>query len=45
MSSYESIQLTRDQGVAIIRFNRPDTLNALTFDTYHELVRATAELA
>ena len=45
MSSYESIQLTRDQGVAVIRFNRPDTLNALTFDTYHELVRATAELA
>jgi enoyl-CoA hydratase/carnithine racemase len=28
-SNYETIELERRDGVAIVRFNRPDVLNAL----------------
>lgn len=34
----------RDNGVAVIEFNRPDTLNSLTFEIYAQLERLFAEL-
>ncbi|MBI2303916.1 MAG: enoyl-CoA hydratase family protein [Chloroflexi bacterium] len=42
--TYESILLSKEDGIATIRFNRPATLNSLTFQTYRELERATLEV-
>lgn len=40
MSQYETIQLTRDDGIATLVVNRPDKLNALNARVIHELTEA-----
>jgi len=42
---YRSFVYEVDDGVATVRLNDPDRLNALTFQTYAELERLTRELA
>jgi enoyl-CoA hydratase/carnithine racemase len=43
--SYSSFVFDNKDGVATIRLNDPDRLNALTFQTYAELEKITAEMA
>ncbi|MGE5216985.1 MAG: enoyl-CoA hydratase family protein [Chloroflexota bacterium] len=43
--SYTSFAFENNEGVATIRLNDPERLNALTFQTYNELEKITAELA
>jgi enoyl-CoA hydratase/carnithine racemase len=43
--SYTSFVYENRDGIATIRLNDPEKLNALTFDTYRELEEITAELA
>jgi enoyl-CoA hydratase/carnithine racemase len=43
--AYRSFIFQVDDGVGTIRLNDPDRLNALTFETYAELEKITAELA
>jgi enoyl-CoA hydratase/carnithine racemase len=43
--SYSSFVFENNDGVATIRLNDPERLNALTFQTYAELERLTAEMA
>lgn len=42
--TYRSFAFENHGGIATIRLNDPDRLNALTFETYSELERITAEL-
>jgi enoyl-CoA hydratase/carnithine racemase len=42
--SYTSFVLENNDGIATIRLNDPDRLNALTFATYAELEKITAEM-
>jgi enoyl-CoA hydratase/carnithine racemase len=42
---YNSFVFDNDDGVATIRLNDPDKLNALTFQTYSDLEKVFAELA
>lgn len=41
--TYENIVLTRDEGVGIIRLNRPKVLNALSKSLYREVDTAIGE--
>lgn len=41
---YPSFTCEQESGVATIRFNRPETLNSLTFESYHDLIRALREI-
>ncbi len=41
----ETFAYSEDHAVATIRLNRPERLNALTFDTYRELTRTMRSLA
>ena len=43
--SYQSLIFENNDGVAAIRLNNPEKLNALTFQTYGELEKVFAELA
>ena len=43
--SYRSFVYEVEDGIATVRLNDPDRLNALTFQTYAELERLTRELA
>jgi enoyl-CoA hydratase/carnithine racemase len=43
--SYSSFVFENNEGVATLRLNDPERLNALTFQTYRELEKITAELA
>ena len=43
--TYESFAYELDEGIATVRLNDPDKLNALTFQTYGELETLTRELA
>ena len=43
--SYSSFAFENNEGVATIRLNDPERLNALTFQTYAELEKITAEMA
>jgi enoyl-CoA hydratase/carnithine racemase len=43
--SYRTFVYENSDGIATIRLNDPERLNALTFDTYRELENITAELA
>ena len=43
--SYRSFVYEVEDGIATVRLNDPDRLNALTFETYAELERLTRELA
>jgi enoyl-CoA hydratase/carnithine racemase len=43
--SYDSFVFENDDGVATIRLNDPDRLNALTFETYGDLEKLMAEMA
>jgi enoyl-CoA hydratase/carnithine racemase len=43
--SYSSFVFENNDGVATIRLNDPERLNALTFQTYAELEKITAEMA
>lgn len=43
--SYRSFVFENSDGIATIRLNDPDRLNALTFETYGELEKITADLA
>jgi enoyl-CoA hydratase/carnithine racemase len=43
--AYESFIYDVEDGIATVRLNDPDKLNALTFRTYEELERLTRELA
>ncbi len=43
--SYRSFVFESSDGIATIRLNDPDRLNALTFETYGELEKITADLA
>ncbi len=43
--AYQSLLYESKEGIATVRLNDPDRLNALTFETYKELERITAELA
>lgn len=43
--SYDSFVFENNDGVATIRLNDPDRLNALTFQTYGDLEKITAEMA
>ena len=43
--SYRSFVFENSDGIATIRLNDPDHLNALTFETYGELEKVTADLA
>src|SRR5215467_10462225 len=45
MMTYSSFIYENDDGIATIRLNDPERLNALTFETYTELEKITAELA
>ena len=42
---YETIELDRRDGIAIVRFNRPDVLNALNLKMREELLRVMYELS
>src|SRR4051795_6552489 len=42
---YESFIYEVEDGIATVRLNDPDRLNALTFKTYEELERLTRDLA
>lgn len=43
--SYRTFEYTVDDGIATIRLNDPERLNALTFETYAELERVFAAMA
>lgn len=43
--TYRSLIYELEDGIATVRLNDPDRLNALTFQTYEELERLTRELA
>lgn len=43
--TYRSFIYEVEEGIATVRLNDPDKLNALTFETYEELGRLTGELA
>ena len=43
--SYRSFVFENSDGIATIRLNDPDRLNALTFETYGELEKIMADLA
>src|SRR5436190_16733641 len=43
--AYDSFIYEVQDGIATVRLNDPDRLNALTFKTYEELERLTRELA
>ncbi len=43
--AYESFIYEVDDGIATVRLNDPDRLNALTFQTYEELEKLAGELA
>jgi len=43
--TYDSFVFQNNDGIATIRLNDPERLNALTFQTYRELEKITAELA
>ncbi len=43
--AYDSFVFENDDGIATIRLNDPERLNALTFQTYRDLEKITAELA
>ena len=43
--TYSSFVFENNDGVATIRLNDPERLNALTFETYRELEKITVELA
>ena len=45
MMTYQSFIYEVSEGIATIRLNDPDRLNALTFETYAELVRAFLAIA
>lgn len=38
------VSVTRENGIAQVRLNRPDKLNALTLDTLHELIQTARDL-
>ena len=42
--TYQDIVLERDEGVGIIRLNRPNVLNALSKNLYQEVDSAISEL-
>jgi len=42
--SYQNIILEKSAGKAEVTLNRPDKLNALSFDTYRELIQAFEEI-
>ena len=44
MSTYDSLEVSHDDGVAAVRFADPDARNALDLDTADELLRAATEL-
>jgi len=41
---YEHIQLTRDDGIVTLTFNRPETRNSMTPAMGEEVVRAVEEI-
>jgi len=43
--SYSTFLYEVADGIATVRLNNPDKLNALTFQTYEELARLFADLA
>jgi enoyl-CoA hydratase/carnithine racemase len=43
--SYDSLAFDRADGIATIRFNNPEKLNALTFQTYADLEKIMEDLA
>ena len=43
--AYDSFVFENNDGIATIRLNDPERLNALTFQTYRDLEKITAELA
>ena len=43
--SWDHFGFAESDGVATLTLNRPEKLNALTFDVYADLVRVTAWLA
>jgi enoyl-CoA hydratase/carnithine racemase len=43
--SYGSFVYELDEGIATVRLNEPEKLNALTFQTYRDLERLTREIA
>jgi len=43
--AYESFDYEIDDGIATVRLNNPEKLNALTFQTYEELVQLTGAVA
>mgnify|MGYP001485528204 CR=1 FL=1 len=44
MPEYEHLLITRDGGVATITLNRPQVLNALSSQTFRELIQAVGDL-
>ncbi|MCA8958243.1 MAG: enoyl-CoA hydratase/isomerase family protein, partial [Planctomycetes bacterium] len=44
MTDYDFHFEVRDDGVAILRLDRPDTLNSLTFEIYRQLERLFVDL-
>jgi enoyl-CoA hydratase/carnithine racemase len=44
MQAYEQLLVTREAGVATVVLNRPKVLNALSSQTFQELIRACGEL-
>lgn len=41
---YRSLAVTVQDGIALVKFNRPDKLNALTFDTYRDIPEVARDL-
>ncbi|MBI4308267.1 MAG: enoyl-CoA hydratase family protein [Chloroflexi bacterium] len=42
--AYRSLAVTVQDGVALVKFTRPDKLNALTFDTYRDIPEVARDL-
>ncbi|MEK7873355.1 MAG: enoyl-CoA hydratase-related protein, partial [Chloroflexota bacterium] len=41
---YRSLAVTIQDGIALVKFNRPDKLNALTLDTYRDIPEVARDL-